>query len=139
MVLEGSALRELAAQAINIRDIPVRLPEGLRRSIGFALGSAAVGFTIGCAIGPPVATLLVPLNLVTAMMAGGVLIATSAFTRPVPEKVHRLAWLTSIPASINAALVGVAGIAGLAVAAVALAAGIVVLMILTGALAAALR
>lgn len=107
MTQRKDKLDELINNLVPQDEMPIEIPERLRRSVWLGLLSTVAGIPLWWAIGEPLAQFLVPLNVIGLLMLVTVLFASRGMTQPVTEGWHKVAWMSSIPSAVNVFATGI--------------------------------
>lgn len=134
---EPDALSRL--KLVKHSKMPAHIPTSVQRSLLMAAGANAAGAALWLAFGEPFSFILSPIGIIGLLMVAGVLIVSRGYTRPVKTKVHRLAWLASIPAAVNTVGIGVVAAVLIFLAVVVVVGGILCGLILLWVIGAAFR
>lgn len=110
MTQKNDKFDNLVNNLIVHEEMPIEIPDRLRRSVWLGLLSTTVGIPLWLATGEPLAQYLVPLNAIGLLMLVAVLLASSGMTQPVTEGWHKLAWMASIPSAANVFATGLGAI-----------------------------
>ncbi len=97
-------------------EMPIAIPEEMRRSVSLGLAASVVGLLLWSWIGGPLAAIFVPMAIVSLMLLGAFLVASWGMTKPVNAETQQMVWIASIPAGANA--VGIITLIILAIVAV---------------------
>ncbi len=111
-----TSLSRLVDEMQVYEEMPVAIPEEMRRSVSLTLAASALGLLLWSWIGGPLAAIFVPMAIVSLMLILAFLVASWGMTRPVNAETQQIVWIASIPAGANAA--GIITVVALAIAAV---------------------
>lgn len=134
MTQNSDKFDELVNNLAVHEEMPIEIPDRLRRSVWLGVLSTSVGIPLWWATGEPLAQILVPLNVIGLLMLFAVLFASSGMTQPVTEGWHQLAWMASVPSAVNVFATGVGAIILIVLIILGIIAAVILLWIIGAAL-----